>query len=43
MHSLPGSQVPLSSLKIGIPKNDDAALVCKYLILEYEKWIVNND
>jgi len=43
IHSLSGSQVPPSSLKIGIPKNDDATLVCKYLILEYEKRIVNND
>jgi len=43
MHSLWGSQVPPSSLKIGIPKNDDATFICKYLMLEYEKRIVNID
>jgi hypothetical protein len=29
IHSLSGSQVPPSSLKISIPKNDEAAFVCK--------------
>ncbi len=37
MHSRAGSQVPFSSLNIGIPKDDDAALVCKIFLEEYEK------
>ena len=43
MHSRAGSQVPFSSLNIGIPKNDDAALICKYLLLEYEKGLGNGE
>lgn len=43
MHSLAGSQVPFSSLNIGIPKNNDAALICKYLLLEYEKGLGNGE
>lgn len=37
MHSRAGSQVPFSSLNIGIPQNEDAALVCKVFLEEYEK------
>lgn len=37
MHSRAGSQVPFSSLNIGLPKSDDAALICKVLLEEYEK------
>lgn len=37
MHSRAGSQVPFSSINIGIPKNDDAALVCRVFLEEYEK------
>lgn len=37
MHSRAGSQVPFSSINLGIPKNDDAALVCKIFLEEYEK------
>lgn len=37
MHSRAGSQVPFSSVNIGIPKNDDAALVCKMFLEEYNK------
>lgn len=37
MHSRAGSQVPFSSINIGIPKNDDAALICKVFLEEYEK------
>lgn len=37
MHSRAGSQVPFSSLNIGIPQSEDAALVCKAFLLEYEK------
>ncbi len=37
MHSRAGSQVPFSSLNIGIPKSKDAALVCQIFLEEYEK------
>lgn len=37
MHSRAGSQVPFSSINLGIVKNDDAALVCKIFLEEYEK------
>lgn len=37
MHSRAGSQVPFSSLNIGIPKNDDSALVCELFLQEYDK------
>jgi len=43
MHSRAGSQVSLSSLNIGIPRYNDAALVCKYLLLEYEKGLGNGE
>lgn len=37
MHSRAGSQVPFSSLNIGIPQTPDAALICKVFLEEYEK------
>lgn len=37
MHSRAGSQVPFSSVNIGIPKTKDAALICEIFLLEYEK------
>ena len=37
MHSRAGSQVPFSSVNIGIPKNEDAALVCEMFLEEYNK------
>ena len=37
MHSRAGSQVPFSSINLGIPKTKDAALVCEIFLLEYEK------
>ena len=37
MHSRAGSQVPFSSVNLGIPDSDDAALVCEIFLLEYEK------
>ena len=37
MHSRAGSQVPFSSVNIGIPKNEDAAMICEIFLLEYEK------
>ena len=37
MHSRAGSQVPFSSINIGLPESEDAALVCEVFLLEYEK------
>lgn len=37
MHSRAGSQVPFSSINIGLPTSKDAALVCEVFLLEYEK------
>ena len=37
MHSRAGSQVPFSSLNIGLPVSQDAALICKVFLEEYEK------
>lgn len=37
MHSRAGSQVPFSSLNIGIPQSEDAALICESFLLEYDK------
>lgn len=37
MHSRAGSQVPFSSINLGIPYNKDAALVCEIFLKEYEK------
>lgn len=37
MHSRAGSQVPFSSLNIGLPESKDAALVCQIFLEEYEK------
>ncbi|WP_027632540.1 anaerobic ribonucleoside-triphosphate reductase [Clostridium hydrogeniformans] len=37
MHSRAGSQVPFSSVNIGIPHSKDAALLCEIFLLEYEK------
>ena len=37
MHSRAGSQVPFSSVNIGLPRSEDAALVCKIFLEEYEK------
>ncbi|MEG0578708.1 MAG: anaerobic ribonucleoside-triphosphate reductase [Niameybacter sp.] len=43
MHSRAGSQVPFSSLNIGIPETQDAALVCEAFLLEYEKGLGKNE
>jgi anaerobic ribonucleoside-triphosphate reductase len=43
MHSRAGSQVPFSSLNIGIPLSEDAALVCKIFLEEYEKGLGKNE
>lgn len=37
MHSRAGSQVPFSSINLGIPNNKDAALVCEVFLKEYKK------
>lgn len=37
MHSRAGSQVPFSSINIGIPRTKEAALVCEIFLKEYEK------
>ena len=37
MHSRAGSQVPFSSINLGIPYSNDAALICKIFLEEYEK------
>lgn len=37
MHSRAGSQVPFSSINIGIPNCNDSALVCEVFLTEYEK------
>lgn len=37
MHSRAGSQVPFSSVNIGLPDNDDDALVCEAFLKEYDK------
>lgn len=37
MHARAGSQVPFSSLNLGIPHTKDAALICEIFLLEYEK------
>lgn len=37
MHSRAGSQVPFSSMNIGIPNSNDSALVCRIFLEEYEK------
>lgn len=37
MHSRAGSQVPFSSVNIGIPQSKDAAIVCECFLKEYSK------
>ena len=43
MHSRAGSQVPFSSLNIGLPQTQDAALVCQIFLEEYEKGLGKNE
>ncbi|AAK78460.1 ribonucleoside-triphosphate reductase [Clostridium acetobutylicum] len=43
MHSRAGSQVPFSSINIGIPQSKDAALVCEIFLKEYEKGLGNGE
>lgn len=37
MHSRAGSQVPFSSVNLGMPNSNDAALICEIFLREYEK------
>lgn len=37
LHSRAGSQVPFSSINIGLPESKDAALVCECFLEEYDK------
>lgn len=37
LHARAGSQVPFSSVNIGIPENEDAALLCEIFLKEYNK------
>jgi ribonucleoside-triphosphate reductase len=37
MHSRAGSQVPFSSINLGLPYDDDAALVCQAFLEEFNK------
>lgn len=37
MHSRAGSQVPFSSVNLGIPNSNDASLICEIFLREYEK------
>ncbi|MBP2032321.1 ribonucleoside-triphosphate reductase [Clostridium algifaecis] len=37
MHSRAGSQVPFSSINIGMPRSKEAALICEIFLTEYEK------
>lgn len=43
MHSRAGSQVPFSSVNIGLPDSPEAALVCELFLKEYEKGLGNNE
>lgn len=43
MHSRAGSQVPFSSINIGIPKSEDAALICEIFLKEYKKGLGNGE
>ncbi|MHC1683863.1 MAG: anaerobic ribonucleoside triphosphate reductase [Clostridiaceae bacterium] len=43
MHSRAGSQVPFSSINLGIPFSKEAALVCEVFLIEYEKGLGNGE
>lgn len=43
MHSRAGSQVPFSSINLGIPYSKEAALVCEVFLMEYEKGLGNGE
>ena len=39
MHSRAGSQIPFSSLNLGVPLSEDAAIVCEELLKAYEGFV----
>lgn len=43
MHSRAGSQVPFSSINLGIPNTEEAALVCEVFLEEYDKGLGNGE
>lgn len=43
MHSRAGSQIVFSSVNLGLPEDDDAALICKSFLEEYEKGFGNGE
>ena len=43
MHSRAGSQVPFSSINLGIPYTEEAALVCEVFLEEYDKGLGNGE
>lgn len=43
MHSRAGSQVPFSSVNIGLPKTKEAAMACEYFLKEYNKGLGKNE
>lgn len=43
LHSRAGSQVPFSSLNIGLPRSKEAALICQLLLEEYNKGMGNGE
>ncbi len=43
MHSRAGSQVPFSSVNIGLPTSKDAAMVCEIFLEQYEKGLGNGE
>ena len=43
MHSRAGSQVPFSSINLGIPYTNDAALICEAFLKEYEKGLAKGE
>lgn len=43
MHSRAGSQVPFSSINLGLPNSKDSALICKIFLEEYDKGLGNGE
>lgn len=43
MHSRAGAQVPFSSINIGIPQSDEAAMFCQAVLEEYNKGMGNGE
>lgn len=43
MHARAGSQVPFSTINLGLPDNDDAAMVCELFLEEYGKGMGKNE